>query len=595
MPLLAHASPLAKRREPVIFTLRAGQNPRCPGAQVALSPRGVIFAMNMHRHPTSPAALLTLGLGIAVGSFHASANATGTWQAIAANAPAPNAGVMLLLTDGTILCKTSAGPTYGNVWNKLTPDIHGSYALGTWSTVAAMNDTRYYFSSQVLRDGRVYVGGGEYGTGKSTAEVYNPLTNAWTMTTAPGASLSDANSELLANGKVLQALVAGDLRGCKIFDPSTNTYSNTISCVGIHNESAWVKLSDGSVLMVDRHSTASERYHQALNSWIVDATVPVALYDDYGFETGGAVLLPDGRAFFIGATGHTAFYTLPVSGTTGTWVAGPDVPNAQGTPDAPIAMMVNGKSLCAVSPIPVPGNVFQTPTSFYEFDAVTNAFTRINAPTGGLTTNDVSYAFTFLQLPNGQVMCSRADSQQYYLYTPDGSPLAAGKPAVVGVTNNGAGTFMLSGTLFNGISQGSSYGDDWQMNTNYPVVRLVSVANGNTYYARTFNWTSTGVQTGGLVTTVQMTLPAAAPAGSYQLFVTANGIASNARAFWKPSVNCPSDLNLDGRVDGADLALLLAAWGLQGGTNGSGDLNGDGIVDGADLGLLLSDWGLCTP
>jgi hypothetical protein len=48
-----------------------------------------------------------------------------------------------------------------------------------------------------------------------------------------------------------------------------------------------------------------------------------------------------------------------------------------------------------------------------------------------------------------------------------------------------------------------------------------------------------------------------------------------------------ADLNGDGAVDGADLGLLLAAWG----SSSPGDLNGDGTVDGADLGLLLAAWG----
>jgi pseudouridine synthase len=47
------------------------------------------------------------------------------------------------------------------------------------------------------------------------------------------------------------------------------------------------------------------------------------------------------------------------------------------------------------------------------------------------------------------------------------------------------------------------------------------------------------------------------------------------------------DLNGDGRVDGADLGLLLSGWGQPGLT----DLNGDGTTDGADLGVLLSSWG----
>ncbi len=48
------------------------------------------------------------------------------------------------------------------------------------------------------------------------------------------------------------------------------------------------------------------------------------------------------------------------------------------------------------------------------------------------------------------------------------------------------------------------------------------------------------------------------------------------------------DLNSDGEVDGADLGILLNAWGAPG---CDGDLNGDGTVDGADLGILLNAWG----
>ncbi|MFO0963531.1 MAG: choice-of-anchor tandem repeat NxxGxxAF-containing protein [Phycisphaerales bacterium] len=52
---------------------------------------------------------------------------------------------------------------------------------------------------------------------------------------------------------------------------------------------------------------------------------------------------------------------------------------------------------------------------------------------------------------------------------------------------------------------------------------------------------------------------------------------------------CPSDLNGDQVVDGADLGLLLGNWG----NSGVGDIDGSGTVDGADLGLLLGGWGAC--
>ena len=55
-------------------------------------------------------------------------------------------------------------------------------------------------------------------------------------------------------------------------------------------------------------------------------------------------------------------------------------------------------------------------------------------------------------------------------------------------------------------------------------------------------------------------------------------------------VGCPADLTGDAEVNGADLTVLLSAWGPLG---GSADLNGDGVVNGADLAALLAAWGSC--
>jgi choice-of-anchor B domain-containing protein len=57
-------------------------------------------------------------------------------------------------------------------------------------------------------------------------------------------------------------------------------------------------------------------------------------------------------------------------------------------------------------------------------------------------------------------------------------------------------------------------------------------------------------------------------------------------------VSVPGDLNGDGVVDGADLLILLAAWGPCKDPEGCpADFDGNGIVDGADLLFLLSNWG----
>ncbi|MBA2611732.1 MAG: T9SS type A sorting domain-containing protein [Bacteroidetes bacterium] len=453
-----------------------------------------------------------------------------SWTAITTIAPDTCAGVMLLLSDGSVIVKTTTGggDGIGNTWNKLTPDASGSYINGTWSTIAPMNKTRLYFSSQILKDGRVYVAGGEYGTGKSFGEIYNPITNTWTMTPPPGV-VSDANSEILPDGRVLQALVTGSLKTNVIYNPLTNSYSPGPTCLGIHNESSWVKLPDNSFIFIDRLSTNSERYIPSLNSWVADATVPVSLYDPFGDETGPAFLLPDGRAFFIGSTNKTAYYTPSGTNSPGTWSAGPLTPSASGAPDAGGAMMPNGKIICALSPTPTSTNHFPTPTTFYEFDYLTNTFTAINTPLGTPTLNVECYLTNFLDLPDGTILYGQQGEKQYHVYTPSGPQLAAGQPTISNIIQNGCNSFTITGMLFNGIGEGAEYGDDWQMATNYPIVRLNS--GTNVYYARTFNWNRTGVQTGTLPDTTQFTLPAGLPQGTYSLVVIANGISSNPVTF----------------------------------------------------------------
>ena len=51
-----------------------------------------------------------------------------------------------------------------------------------------------------------------------------------------------------------------------------------------------------------------------------------------------------------------------------------------------------------------------------------------------------------------------------------------------------------------------------------------------------------------------------------------------------------ADLNADGTVNGADLAIVLGAWATNGQPSGA-DLDGNGTVNGADLAIVLGSWG----
>src|SRR5206468_12289720 len=70
-------------------------------------------------------------------------------------------------------------------------------------------------------------------------------------------------------------------------------------------------------------------------------------------------------------------------------------------------------------------------------------------------------------------------------------------------------------------------------------------ATGKVSYARTFNWSSTGVATGNMPESVQFTLPTGATPGVYLVSVIANGIASD------------PVLDVQMGTDNNDLTLLL--------------------------------------
>ena len=64
---------------------------------------------------------------------------------------------------------------------------------------------------------------------------------------------------------------------------------------------------------------------------------------------------------------------------------------------------------------------------------------------------------------------------------------------------------------------------------------------------------------------------------------------AKASSYWLAPELCPQDLNDDGAVNGADLAQLIAAWGLC--IDCPQDLDQDGVVSGLDLAILLASWG----
>jgi hypothetical protein len=507
----------------------------------------------------------------------------GTWTPLANQAP-ENVGLMMLLTDGTVVASGNNGNlgTGGdNTWYKLTPDSQGHYVNGTWSQLTSMQYARLYVLSQILQNGKVFIAGGEYGNApKGSAELYDPIANTWTAlpnTTSlePNASYVDGESMLLPNGNVLSYSVGG--QNCQaygfytgdlfLYDPVANNFTATGCPLGNQDESSWVKLPDNSILALDLKTggstsipTSAERYIPSTGQWIADAAPPVYLFNPGG-ELGGAFLLPNGNVFYIGGTNQTLIYTP--SGTTapGTWTQGPTFPDeggaVVGANDAPAAMMANGKILITEGNYVSPCD-YCTPTYFFVYDYQTNTISSINAPDGTASdTATASYQADMLDLPDGSVLYE-GNSTQLYTFTPATPQVDAGKPVLTSVQPNPDGSYLLTGTGFNGISSGSDYGDENQNATNYPIVSLTN-SSGNVYYARTYNWSSTGVATGNLAVTTDMTLPAGLPHGTYQLTVSANGIQSAPNTFSYLLAQTITFNPISSQVQGTQLALSASA------------------------------------
>ena len=521
--------------------------------------------------------------------------AVGRWIRLANKPPKPanflGLGLKLLLPDGTVmaqLCTNSV--SCGNQWARLTPDSHGSYVNGTWSTMPPMHYERTAFSSAVLPDGRVFVIGGEYTNdiGGGQGEIFNPATDSWSFAAPIPASLFGAHAEfrdsqsmVLSNGKVLFAPVipTGSYQTL-IYSPQSNAWSAGGAFLPgrNQNEASWVKLPDGSIISPDNDSANSdaERYAPTGNEWMNAAAIPstIKLYSQG--EMGPGLLLTDGRAVFFGGTGHVALYAPPnPQKPLGTWTAGPSIPMERVSSDAPAAMMSNGKILLAVGSVSRDGGS-PAPTWFYEFDpgsGPSGAFFPTSSPVGsavGDSDNTAAGNLTFLALPDGNILSSDGadNSGSAYVYIPDGHPLAAGTPTVIAIAPNSDGNYHLTGTLLNGISAGAAYGDDAQMDSDYPIVRLTSATGGVTY-ARTYRWSSTSVQTGSKEVTTEFVLPTsiaqATPGGQeYSLQVIANGIASEPVSF-----EAPLHFNTE---------RWTGAWGSDGPIF-TGDLNGDGKTD----------------
>ena len=418
-----------------------------------------------------------------------------------------NGGTAFLLTDGSIMMQEHASafgqPVSARRWWKLTPDSSGSYSNGSWSRLADSNQDRLYFASAVLADGRVLVCGGEYSDASgsfsqddtNTCEIYDPVANSWTTLPAPvstanptttWAQIGDSPCAVLPDGTFL--ISSFKTTDVAKFDPTTNSWTALTARTFSASEESFVLMPDNTIASAScNHPTQTIVYNIATDTWANGNVLPTDITGPIPGavnEIGPGLLRYDGTAFFVGGSQQTAIYT---PGARVPWTNGPAIPSPDsgatqlGTIDGPGAILPNGNILVGAGPLSVPGN-YNSPVSYFEFDGTT--FNPTTAPPNNDCT---TYLTRLLLLPNGDMLFAREDDSSFYAYHSGAAvPQDSFRPVIqtCPATFAPGDTIQVSGTQFNGLSQGTAYGDDSQAATNYPLVRLEDANGGSVTAAR---------------------------------------------------------------------------------------------------------------
>ena len=199
-------------------------------------------------------------------------------------------------------------------------------------------------------------------------EIYDPAADSWKSLANPPAwtNIGDAPTCVLPDGRLLMGNI--NVVDTAIYDPIANNWSNGGNKHDGSSEETWTLLPNQTILVaeVDNHPQ-SERYVISSDTWITDTNIPAAAdlvlnVAGVSIKIGPAILMPNGKVFACGASGHTAIYTPGASASAnGTWVAGPDFPkdangNLMRAFDAPASLLPDGNVLCVAGPVITSGS-----------------------------------------------------------------------------------------------------------------------------------------------------------------------------------------------------------------------------------------------
>lgn len=234
--------------------------------------------------------------------------ATNSWSAGASMSIRRQEAAGVVLPSGKVL--VAGGASNGILTNSV--ELYDP-ASNSWSGLAPTDGYRRWHTAAVLPSGRVLIAGGidayfNYQV-YDWAEVYDPVSNAWTAAGTDGAHRFGHTLTALASGRVL---IVGGTDGSTshassaLYQPRTTTWAYTSvpsapSGRGAHTASL---LSTGRLLLAGGATEfntvgSTERFDPTGNSWSSGGT----LTTPRKWHT--ATTLPDGRVLAVGGQGST--------------------------------------------------------------------------------------------------------------------------------------------------------------------------------------------------------------------------------------------------------------------------------------------------
>jgi N-acetylneuraminic acid mutarotase len=349
-------------------------------------------------------------------------------------------------------------------------------ATGAWTNTGSLNFARFHHAATLLADGRVLVTGSGNDLFSSVPELYDPSTELWTTNKTVPSLLTSHTATLLRNGQVLVVGFIASTNAARLYNPTSDTWTVTGPMITPRTWHKAVSLPDGKVLIVGGEASSTnvssaEIYDPIKNQW---NTAGTPRESSYSFTA--AALLPSGKVLVAGVDTNSSPVAELFDPSTGVW-------DATGAPHtnhflASLIVMPGGKALLGAG---------EAAPEIY--DPATGNWTT-TAPI-----NQKRYDDRMVLLPNGTVLdiggIDTGAIASAEIYVSGLYPSNTPRPHITSSTPtlNPGDPLIITGTGFRGISGGS--GGNWEDSaTDYPLVELRSIENGQTTFLLTTNWST---------------------------------------------------------------------------------------------------------